>query len=303
MAAPTAPALASITAEGLKKAGHSTSDSDWASLLSRAQNEWIEEAKNDIWMVPDVKLKSLFFKRALTLTNGVAIYANPSDYHTDMTMNLLVGLTYGTCDAAGTTTSVIVKTSSGTLTDDFVRGKKIIITSGTGLNSWSICTSYTSGTSTIACSPAMETAGAEDDAFLIVDEEYPIEESPIWELSKEPIPSLNSLPLKFYPIGDEDNGEFVLFPVPYNSNSIPMVVFQRYHMNLMKVDLSSTRLATFYQKARNLLTQKVVVECMRNDNDPNLNNEEGKYYQLLKRFVTSDTYGSNMSNMQSTIDD
>ena len=80
MAAPTLPTLVTITTEALKKSGES---SPAAALLTRAQDEWMEEIKADI-------LQWLDNPRYLTATdvtvtqNGISRIAMPTTYFKDL---------------------------------------------------------------------------------------------------------------------------------------------------------------------------------------------------------------------------
>ena len=173
MAAPTVPTQTSLATEGLEKAGHSIFEAGWNNLLVQAKNKWMEEAKNDIWASGNgAKLNSLFTKRALTLTHGQPIYSNPTDYASDMSMNLLVGTHTGTATAGSTSSITLAATE--TLTADTARGKKIVVTSGTGLNGWSIIQSYNAATKVASVSPDFETAPDNTSGYLVADYEYPL---------------------------------------------------------------------------------------------------------------------------------
>lgn len=300
MAAPTVPTQTSLATEGLEKAGHLTFESGWPALLVKAKDKWMQEAKNDIWM-SGTKLKSLFVKRALTLTHGQPIYSNPTDYASDMTMNLLVGTHTGTATAGAV--GFITLAADEDITADLARGKKIIITSNTGLNSWSIISSYNASTKVATVSPAFDTAPDNTSGYLVADYEYPLIEGPVWDLAKESLPSRQGEPTHYYPTGDDDDGEFVLYPVPYRGDDKAMAIFQRYYMDLMEADLSSTRMTTFYKKARNVFIHKVYVEALRKNGDDRLSAEERKYEYLLRKFIGKITYGHDMSNLQMTIKD
>ncbi len=58
MAAPTPPNLATLATEGLKKAGYKSTGANWSTLLTRAEDYWMNEIKNDIYEA-EKRLKSL----------------------------------------------------------------------------------------------------------------------------------------------------------------------------------------------------------------------------------------------------
>ncbi len=95
MAAPTAPTLTIITTEGIKKAGYANV---LTSLLTRSQDEWMEEIKNDIWTLAK-KIKSLYTTSFAVTTNGVEKYSYPTDYSSELALVLMTGNTTGTAQA------------------------------------------------------------------------------------------------------------------------------------------------------------------------------------------------------------
>lgn len=77
MAAPTAPTLSSITTEALKKCGYSSPS---AAMLTRAQDEWMEEIKADIALV-EKRLSALMRTTSASATvSGSGTYDLPSDF-------------------------------------------------------------------------------------------------------------------------------------------------------------------------------------------------------------------------------
>lgn len=297
MAAPTAPTLVSLTTEALKKAGHSNPSS---TQLTRAQNEFMQEVKNDIWMMGK-KLKPLFKMGVLTLTEGQSRYSNPSDYASDMVMDVMFGTHTGTAQtgAVGSVTLAATEDIGGT---DII-GKDIVITSGTGVNSMSQCVTYSTSTKIASVSPNFTTTSANGDGYMVVDTYHQLIQKPDWENSRRSSTVEQGEPLYYYPIGDADYGEFILHPVPYTSDSRVYAVRMKYYANLLTLDLAGTLMATLYDRWRNLWTQGVYVKQLQSDDDNRALAEEQKYFNLLQAMIMRETYGLDMSNLSCTVSD
>ena len=297
MAAPTAPTLTSLVTEALKKAGYSSPSS---SLLTRAKDEWMEEVKHDIWTRAK-KLKSLHTTSIMVTTNGQARYSMPTDFSSDMTMTLLDGNTTGT--AQDGTVSTVTLASSETLGESDVIGKEILIYSGTGKGSFSQVTSYDSSTKVATVTPNFATAPTTGDEYMIVDTYYPLIQKPVWELDRTNYPSVRDRPTHFFPIGDSDYGEFILYPVPYRNSTKPWGIRLRYYANLLTLDLSSTLMSTLYQRWRNVWIQGVMVKALENDDDNRQLAVRDIYNNKLIELIMRETYGGDLSNLRCTIVD
>jgi hypothetical protein len=299
MAADAAPTLVSITTEGLKKGGYSSPSS---AQLTRAQDEWMPEIKNDIFTLAK-KLKVLQTIVVGITTEGVDRYALPSDFSSDLTLTLLDGLSTGI--AQGGASGSITLAATETVSEATLKQKKgILVYEGTGKGSYSQVTAYNSTTKVATVSPNFNTAPVNLDKYMFVDTVTPVTPKPVWKLDRMiQVNGGSGTPLYFYPIGDADNGEFVLYPKPYRSTSIPWGMQLRYYCDLMRLDLAGTLITTLYRRWRNIFTHGVYAKALQDKDDKRAEKAEVKYQRMLSTLITRETYGTDLSNLQCTLED
>lgn len=291
MAAPTAPTLTTLVAEGLTKAGYSNIPT---ALQTRGEDKYMEEIKGDIAIVAR-DLTSLYTVAYTPTVIGKNRYANPTDYGIKMTMTLLYGQNTGTAQAGDS--SSLTLAANETISEDFIIGKHIFISSGTGVGSYSQDTSYSTTTKVAGVTPDFTTApGA--SGYIIVDVEYPVTEQPVWDLDKGQNSISKARPYMFYPIGDANDGEFILYPTPDKVYGLQM----RYYADLQELDLAGTLMVTLYKKWRNLWIQGVKAKQLEDDDDDRAQLEIQKYEVYLNGLVQRERFGFNMSNLQMTVD-
>lgn len=294
MAAPVSPTLVSITTEALKKTGVT---SPTAAQLATAQDEWMEEVKNDIWL----KIKDLNFLQTSVvriLTNGQSRYSMPTDFSHDLTLEILDGNKRGTAQA-GTTSSITL--AAGETATDIV-GSEIAITSGTGQNSISRVTAYNSTTKVADVAPAW-VAPASGSGYTIIDTTWPLTQKPIWVLRKTGNMTTRGIPTHYFPVGDADDGEYELYPIPYQSDGHVMVCRLTYYVDLTELDLAGTLMATLYKRWRNIFTQGVYAKGLQKMQDGRADREMGVYYSMLSVLSAQERYGNNISNLNCVIGD
>lgn len=293
MAAPTAPTLATITSEGIKKAGYSSPST---AQLTRAQDEWMEEIKNDIWLLGK-KLKPLMAEHVEVLAGGQARYDFPSGFSSITSARIL----YGTeaLDVTGTAAaSVTLDTSDEDWGEDELEGTEILIYSGTGKGSMSRCYSYDEDTYVASVSPAWAsavggTAPAIDDTYMKVERYYDLELESVVEYDSLVLPQTSGLASTLYQVGHENHyGYYVLSPVP--DEDYYYGVHIRYYMNLLTLDLASTRMSTLYQRWRNLWIQGIKARQLATDDDSRATLEMQTYYSMAKDVVALETYPRNV---------
>ena len=176
MAAPTAPTLISISTEGLKKAGYSDPNS---TQLTRAQDQYMEEVKNDLSILLGGRRLKYLYTTAYTVTTiGLHRYASPTDYANDMSMTALYGTTTGTAQTGAIGSVTLAATED--ISSDAIIGRYILITSGTGASSSSQCTAYNSTTKVATVTPNFTTAPAASSGYMVVTDYYPLTQTPAW---------------------------------------------------------------------------------------------------------------------------
>lgn len=303
MASPVAPSLNSLTLEACRKVNASPS----AFQLFRAREEWMDEVKSDIWTLAK-KLKFLQKTTIGITTEGVDRYALPSDFSSDLTMVLLDGLTTGTAQGGAAGTITLAATEG--ISESALKQKKgILVYEGTGKGSYSQVSAYNSGTKIATVNPNFETAPINGDKYMFVDEITPVYQKPIWDFDRMVQVNGGSTgkPLCFYPKGDVDNGEFILFPKPYRtSNSgTPYGMQLRYYCDLTRLDLGGTLMSTLYRRWRNIFIKGVYWKALEDENDrkndQKTDTAERAYRQALTMLITRETYGVDLSNLQASI--
>ncbi len=295
MAAPDAPTLVSITTEGLTKAGSGIG------RLARAQDEWMAEIKNDIWNRAK-KLKSLQKTSIGITTEGVDRYALPTDYSSDLTLSILDGLRVGI--AQGGALGSITVAAAENITEAALKQRKgILVYAGTGKGSYSQTTAFNTGTKVASVSPNFNTSPVNLDNYMFVDNITPVRQKPVWDLDRLiQVSGGTGKPLFFYPVGDADNGEFVLYPKPYRVSGIPYGMQLRYYCDLMRLDLAGTLMVTLYRRWRNIFVQGVYFKALQDDDDDRFKEEKKEYQRLLMDLIGRETYGTDLSNLQIKIE-
>ena len=139
MASPTAPTLATLVSEGLKKAGHA---SPAAALTTRAQDYWMEEIKNDVFTIAK-KLRSLQTTAVTVLTKGLCVIHFLPTF--DRISPLPVCLAIKPDGQIACRGHPTLAATDGH-TEEWMLGKEILITSGTGVGGLSQCTAFDTST-------------------------------------------------------------------------------------------------------------------------------------------------------------
>ena len=123
-------------------------------------------------------------------------------------------------------------------------------------------------------------------------------------MAKSPTNTERGLPESWMPIGDDDNGEFLLLPLPYrNETGKVYVLKQRYYADLMEIDLTGTLMGTLYKRWRNIWIQGVCAKALQDNDDTRAVAEGSKYNAMARLMVSQETYGSDLQNLQITIED
>lgn len=292
MAAPSNPSLTDIVTEGLKKAGDADPD---ATLITRASDLWMEEIKNII-RFESPKLATLQVTSIGVLNKGQSRYAYPTDFGSDLSIVLLDGGTSGTAQDGSSGTITLALSDNSTLGS--LQGKDILITSGIGQGSLSQITNYDESTKVATVTPNFTTAPTTGSWYLVIESEYAVEQRPVFEYDSGRTASL-SKPEKFYPMGDEDYGEFILNCPPDKSYGARL----RYYASLQRLDLSGTLMSTLYARWRSILTDGIYVKRLQEMDETRYENEWPKWLRNLKSIIQRETYGKDLSYLRDRVTD
>lgn len=294
MAQPTVPTLVTITTESLKKAGHTTPT---AAQLTRAQDEWMQEVKNDIWTLAKklTSLQSVYYQPTV---KGRSRYSMPTDFSSLLKMALIDGINTSKVAQAATASSLTLN-SGETFAEADIQGKFLIITVGTGLGSGTQITAYNSTTKVASVEPNFQTTPAATDSYIIGNINYPLDESPRWDIDGQGYPMKMEKPTRYAPIGDNDDGEFLLYPTPDKVYAAQI----SYYANLLNIDLAGTLMATLYDRWRNIWTYGVFVKSLENDNNSKFVEANREYKNMLQSLIMREQYGMDISNLQQRVGD
>lgn len=285
MALPTLPTLTSICQEALYKAGYTNIPTG---VQSRAENQWFDEIKSEIALnihKNSRRLKSLHKTAFTTTTIGIHRYSNPSDFGTDLNLTLLTGDETGTAQAGALASVTLASTED--VTDDFLIGKYIIMTSGSSINSCSQVYSYNETTKVALVSPDFAVAPSSGDGYMIIDRTKLLTERHVSDFDSISATSLSE-PTQFYPIGSNTYGEFILYPNPDAVYGLQL----RYYVDLLRIDLASTHMATLYEKWRGMWVQGVYFKALQNIDDPNADKEKKMFYEVvMPSFIEKESFG------------
>lgn len=299
MAAPTAPTVATLAAEALKKAGYANPTTS-NSPLTRAQTVWIEEIKNDIWTM-EKKLTALQTEAIAITDNGIARMTMPSDFSSMTSIEILDGNDYGT--AQGGTTSSITLEATYTASAGSLIGKHILIYDGIGKNSFSQINAYNETTKVASVIPNFTTAPASSDKYLIVDSFSELRQKPLFQYAEVYNKSIQGKPYEYYPHGDDDYGELILHPAPFRSTEIPYGVRMKYYANLLTVDLESTLHATLLLRWRNVFLQGLYAKALSDMDDARADGQLALYMQFIKGLPMREKYGNDLSELTCKVSD
>lgn len=290
---PSNPTVDTIIEEGLAKAGE---PSPSTSLTSRAESEWIEEIKNDIWQLGK-KPKALHITAYGVFQRGQSRYSNPTDFSSDLSLTILDGNVRGTAQD-GSTSSITFEATDAS-DEGSVIGKGVIVLSGTGQGSYSQITAFSTSTKIATVVPNFNTAPASGSTYMVVDAEYPVEQRPVFENDSQQNRAILKRPDRFYPIGDEDFGEFVLNYAPDKIYGARL----RYYANLMRIDTDSTLMSTIFSRWRAIFVEGIRFKKLDDEDDDRAADAENRYRRKMQTIIDRETYGMDISNLVDRVTD
>lgn len=290
MAAPSNPTLDGIVTEGLKLSGERDPST---ALINRAKTEWIPEIKNDIWKRLK-KPKVLQIVSHGVISRGRSRYSYPADYSSDLTLTFLDGTRSGT--AQGGAAGYIDLAASEDAADGELIGLEILITSGTGVASLSQITGYDNTTKRATVTPDFRTAPASGSTYLVITREIPIEQRPVTDYEHLRRLGMGE-PRFFFPIGDEDYGEFSLDTPPAKLYGARL----RYYANIMRIDVDSTVMTTLYREWESLWKQGIFAKMLKSVDDDRAMAEWSSYQREIAVIVNTEKYGADLSSVQDRV--
>jgi hypothetical protein len=298
-----------ICEEGLKKAGYTSGTAQFTALLTRAEESWLEEVKNDIFSL--VKNPKYLQKTGVvSITANKARNSFPADFSTPISVTLLSSTVTGTAQAGGASTVTLA--SSDTNDADYMEGKEIVITGGTGLNQIRQIISYDANTKIATVDQAWATNPSTDSTYMIAESYDKLTEDGVW--NRDGVENIRTLgkPHTYYPEGEKASGQtianytggFVVYPTPDDTYTYAVRV--RYYVDLTKITLDTTTditLGVLYRRWRNVFVQGIFVKALQNQDDSRYAAEYGVYDKLLKSVQTRETYGVDMNDMRMRVVD
>lgn len=291
MSAPSYPSLSDLIDEGFEKAGV---DSPSSALTSRATNAWMAEIKDDISDKSARKLKPLYTERIKVCTIGQSKYDNPSDFFSDMSLEILDG---DSNTAQSGTSSTITLSSTETNTD--LIGREIVITSGAGLGQIRQIIGYNSSTKVATVSDDFSTAPDSTSGYMIVKYKSPVYDS----LPANMVTDQNMMQVgkatRYYPVGNSAQGSFILGMIP--DKAYPLR--QRYFADLKRIDVDGDLMATLYDRWRTVWTLGIAKRAAFHENTVEKEELKAEYLEALYRVIPKDIDGKDVNRITEQVTD
>lgn len=290
MPVPTDATLDELVTEGLKLAGRLNPST---TLLTRAKTEWMKTLKNEFWRILN-EPKLLQVTSHGILPAGQVRFSNPEDYSEDLKITLLDGAT-GIAQAGSINS--ITFAADANFTEAGILGQGVLVTSGTGVGSFSHISSFNAATQQAGVTPNFPVGPAISSGYMVVNKEYELTDKPmfVYERLKE---ISRGIPKYYFPYGDEDFAEFIL-QRPLDKTYGARL---RYYADVSKIDTDSTWMRTIYRKWRAAWLQGIKWL----DRAQNLHTDAQNEYALFRQMVAEmnrKAYGNNVKNTEQYVTD
>jgi hypothetical protein len=288
------PTLLALVTEGINQAGEYNPTSQ---LLARAQNEWIEEIKNEIWHLGK-KPKILSVTSYTVINKGQSRYAFPIDYSSDLILTLLWGSFTGTCQG-GTPGTLNLATND--ITGLSIVGKEILMMSGASQGSYAqaVNLSGTSPNYVVNVIPTWHFTPVAGDTYMIIDQEYPVETRPVFDWDARLKMTAQGLPQYLYPLGDDQEGYFVFNCPPDVTRGARL----RYYSDISQLDVNSTLMSVLYRKWRNMWIKGIKWRKLAEEDDDLAETALRDYNRELHNLIYREMYGMDISNITDRVMD
>ena len=271
MSVPTNPTPTSIVTEGLKRAGRTTPST--TQILDALANQ-LQEVKADIMLAAPTH-SNLMSTNTTVTTRGLQRYAIPDNANELASINLLDGPDEWRGTAQGSATFTITLASSLQATDAELAGKYIIITGGTGIESYRQILSYVPATHVATVDLDWVSFPTATSTYLIAQRTLQL-----WPYDTraefDRIETVTALGVPA--VASVYNQEFLLYPVPDKST---YGLVNRCWVDLGLLDEDDDLFIQLLREWRSLWIQGVAVKSMQRYDEDRYQGELSVYKTML----------------------
>jgi|GEM_PF-6498860 len=262
MAVPDNPTITQIKTDAYKKAGVDSASSTETTRADRL----LQEVLNEIWMASfrdgNTRLKSLEAEAMDISTKGLRAITLPEDFDEEISVIIMDGTHRGTAQTGSSTSITFASNEDATETD--VVGKTIVITGGTGVDSYGVCTAYNTSTKVATVSSWSSTSPSASSTYLIANKPRFLEEENIREFDEDNVAPSLGIPSAYAKFNRQ-----IVFDRPFDLSTYG--IYLKYFMHVHQVDLTegnATRITRILRDWRFVLTNGLAYKIMElEDND------------------------------------
>ncbi len=289
MALPTDPSLTTLTTEAWKACGV---DSPSSAQLTRAQDEWLQEVLNDIWLKAfqngDTRLRTLQETLIDVSVDGQGYLDLAVGFDEEVKVTVLKATHTGT--ATGGAASTITLAADEDITAANAEGKYILITSGTGVDGYRQITDYNATTMVATVDSAWATQPVSGSKYAIIDSVKELDEVNITEMDGYQ-PKGKGVPSEFAKYDRK-----LIFDCAFDASTYGIQI--RYFLNPHEIDLTSTRFTAIMQNWQSVLKQGLIWKCMRYLDDARQYQEKKDYDTAVAALLIKELpYGGELSQI------
>lgn len=272
MAVPSAPTIASIVTEGLKRAGRT---SPTATQISDATTHQFREVKADIML--KAPTHPLLQATATAPTQrGQQRYALPTDANEPVSLVLLYGPTNWTGTATAGAAGTITLPAAISEDELSLLGKHILITDGTGEGQYRGCVGWNNTTKVWSTDVTWTTTPDATSVFQIMSQTRSLWTSVDTALVFDRLSTPYGLGTP--QISARYSDEFVLYPIPDLST---YGLLYRYFVDLDQLDEAGTLFLNLLREWRSIWIQGIAVKTMQRYDEDRYLSELGVYEAML----------------------
>lgn len=289
MSMPTQPTAATITTEALKRfLNGGTPDTD---EVTRATDYGLESVKRDI-MNLGKRWKPLESTIYQITKVGVSHYDNPADFEDNASAGIMSGSHTGTLTNVASA-QIMTLGIAENATQGEAEGKYLLITSGNGANQAQVIDDYNPSTRVATLQAALTNLPNITDGYIVVNSIDDLTKISNERYEQYKYPGVPDIPCRYAEISNDTVGQIVLHPVPNAVYGIK----RRYFIDLMKLDLSSTRYLTILRRWASVFEQGVYAWKLGEDDD-RYTAEYQKYQSMLVALAAHDLSGFNPEKLK-----